>query len=368
MSLVVFERVLTHYRLKFYNYIVEKRGEEIIFLTGKIVNKDGFHTQKKEALFKVVEIPRINILGFEFYRWPLSLLKKGNVIICVLSFVSISNLIYLFIARLRRAKFFWWGHTKNFSKSSKLERLKDSIKLGMIKSSDGFLAYTEKEEEYLRKKKGFQKTKIIALNNTLNSDYIAIVQRSVTAKSINKIREELNLKGNIVVGLIGRLHVLRNAELAIRAVLKISESRPNVRLLLIGDGPEYNRLVNIYFSKPQIIFVGAIEEERLLAPYMRNVDFFVNPGLVGLNLVHTMFYGKTTIVLDKSIHSPEIDYLLHGENGIIVDDNFNSFVSAIERLVDDAPLRVRLGKNAYNYAMDKLSIDNMVNNFLEVKQ
>lgn len=368
MALIIFERVLTHYRLKFYNYLVEHRGEDIIFLTGKIVNKDGFHTQKSSARFKIIEVPKVKLLGFEFYKWPSRLLNKQNVVVCVLSFVSISNLFYLFYARAKGSKFFWWGHTRNFSQDSALEKVKDSIKLGLIRFSNGFLAYTEKEGEHLRQRNAFRESRIICLNNTLDTNYIASIQKEVKQDDILKVNRDLELEGKVVVGLIGRLHALRNTEFAIKAILKINESRENVRLLIIGDGPEYERLLGKYGNKTEIIFVGAIEREKELASYFKNIDFFVNPGLVGLNLVHTMIYQKASIVLEKSIHSPEIGYLIHNENGLISQDNFDSFVYEIEKLINNVSEQLRLGKNAYDYAMEHLTIDNMADKFLEVKR
>jgi glycosyltransferase involved in cell wall biosynthesis len=136
-------------------------------------------------------------------------------------------------------------------------------------------------------------------------------------------------------------------------------------LLIIGDGAEYPYLVDKYSSIKEIVFVGAIEEENELAHYMRRVDFFIHTGLVGLNLVHGMCYGKPSIVLDLPIHSPEIEYLRNEKNGILVRTTAEMKL-AIFRLLSDRDEVNLLGVNALADIKLHLIIQNMSNNFLKI--
>ena len=51
MKIIIFENVLTHYRLKFYNYLIENYNIDIVFMTPSIENSDGFHTNYNNAKF-----------------------------------------------------------------------------------------------------------------------------------------------------------------------------------------------------------------------------------------------------------------------------------------------------------------------------
>ena len=44
-----------------------------------------------------------------------------------------------------------------------------------------------------------------------------------------------------------------------------------------------------------------------------------------------MLYGKTSVIIKRNYHSPEIDYVIDGYNGIICDDE-KIFIKEIESL------------------------------------
>jgi glycosyltransferase involved in cell wall biosynthesis len=365
MKLIIFERVLTHYRLKFYNYLIQNYDVEIIFLTKEIPNYKGFKTNEKLANFKIMKLKYTEVFGFEFYSFPFSILKSDNVIVSLLSFKSLPNIFYAIFRLLIGKKFYFWGHSKNFSKSSYLESFKNHIKGFSALLSSGVLAYTEKEKIRFQSY-GLSSNKIIVLNNTINTDKILKIVDSISNKEILNIEIKYNLKGKLVIGLIGRLHKLRNTEFAINAILNLQYTHKNLVFLIIGEGEEYINLKNKYSTYENIIFVGAIEDEYLLAPLFHNIKFFINPGLVGLNIAHSMIYGKTTVVMKKKYHSPEIDFLIPEYNGILTENSLESFQNGISRLINDSDLLEKLSKNSFIYAKDNLSIDKMAHNFISI--
>lgn len=365
MSLIIFERVLTHYRLDFYNYLSEFHNQDIVFLTGKFENKNGFHTQKNKANFQIIEMKCVKIFGFEFYDWPSSFLNKDNVIVSVLSFAAISNLKYALVAKRKGIKFYWWGHSRNFSKNNFINFVKDKIKILVAKSGTGFLVYTKGEEEILIND-GFNPKKIIALNNTLNTVKINSIIKKISADEIFNTKRNLELNGFITIGLIGRLYKLRNSERAIKAINIINQDKIRAKLLIIGDGPDFKPLSTKYKKNSDIIFLGAIEDQVKLAPFMLSIDFFVNPGLIGLNLVHSMAYGKTSVLVNQKIHSPELYYLENNINGLMSEDNLEDFIEKITLLINDTSILNKLNTNAKTYVTNNLTIENMANNFLNI--
>lgn len=365
MKLVIFERVLTHYRLKFYNYLVENYNIEITFLTKEIPNSEGFKTNENTANFNIIKLKYYKIFGFEFYLFPLSILNSNNVFVCLLSFRSLPNSIYMFYRKIIGKKFYWWGHSRNFSKSSFIETLKDQIKGYLTLFSSGVLAYTEKE------KARFQNyclngNKIVVLNNTVDTKNILNIISNTSVKEIKLIQKKYNLDGKFVIGLIGRLHKFRNTEISIKSILELNKSHKNLVLMIIGDGDEYKGLKLKYSKNSNIIFLGAIEDEAILAPIISNIKFFVNPGLVGLNITHTMIYGKPSVVIDKNYHSPEIDYLIPNFNGILTKNSFESFKDGINNLIINRDLLEKLSKNSFIYAKENLSIEKMGENFISI--
>lgn len=362
MKIVIFERVLTHYRLKFYNFLKEKHGVEVVFLTKEIPNKEGFITDENLAKFKIIKLKYITVLGLEFYLIPFEIIKQNSHFVFLLSFKCVLNFQYLLITRLLGKKFYWWGHSKNFSKNSFISRFLDVIKIKLIHFSNGILAYTEREKERFIKN-NINPNKVIVLNNTVDTSKIFFLKSNINFNETKKIKNTYSLKNKIVIGLIGRLHKLRRAEIAIQVFQKLRLKYNNISLLIIGDGSEFGNLKKNY-SNENIIFIGSIENEVKLAPYMNIIDFFLNPGLVGLNIIHCMAYGKPTITIKRSYHSPEIDYLESGTNGF-VSQNKRNFYEHIEYLINDSKKLDELSKNCLLDSKN-LTIENMALNFLKI--
>src|SRR3546814_15903003 len=73
---------------------------------------------------------------------------------------------------------------------------------------------------------------------------------------------------------------------------------------------------------------------------MRVADALVIPGYVGLAVNHAFAQGLPVVTRRHELHSPEVEYIEHGRNGLIVDGDFDAFVVELARLIDD-PERLR---------------------------
>lgn len=361
MKIIIFENVLTHYRLKFYNYLVEHYNIDIVFMTPNVGNNNGFHTNYNKAKFKIVQIKKIDILNFNIYVWPLKYLKPNNIIVCVLSGTSFFNIFYSFLARIKGVPFYWWGHSRNFALETKLQRIKDFFKLLSIVSSSGMLTYTDNESKRIRKKLGFLTPNLISLNNTVRTDEIFNLIKLNNLSSMNELFAE-----NFCIGMVGRLHSRRFADLGINSFINASKNNKKIRLIIIGDGEEYPRLKNKYSSNKNVIFKGAIEDENILTQYFKIFKFLINPGLVGLNLIHAMSYGKFTLATSRVDHSPEIHFLVNNFNGIITSPNESHFTESIIELISDEKLIDELNLNSIKTVKKELLIENMADSFLKI--
>jgi glycosyltransferase involved in cell wall biosynthesis len=361
MKILIFENVLTHYRLKFYNYLFENYNIDIVFMTPSVRNSDGFLTNYNNAKFEIVKIKKINILNFNIYVWPLKYFKPTNIIVCVLSGRSFFNIFHSFLAKISGVPFYWWGHSRNFALETKFQRIKDFFKLLSIVSSSGMLTYTENESKRIRKKLGFLTPNLISLNNTVRTDEIFNLIKNNNSSSMNELYAD-----NFCIGMVGRLHNRRFADLGINSFINASKNNKKIRLIIIGGGEEYPRLKNKYFLNKNVIFTGTIEDENILTQYFKIFKFLINPGLVGLNLIHAMSYGKFTLATSRIDHSPEIHFLVNKFNGIITDPTEYHFTESIIKLIADEKLRDELNLNSIKTVKKELLIDNMANNFLKI--
>ena len=82
--------------------------------------------------------------------------------------------------------------------------------------------------------------------------------------SQNYVRK-YQLEGKKVLLFVGRLVALKNVEFALRAFIKANLE--NTVFVIVGDGPEKEKLVKIVAGNPAVIFTGRLEGDELYAWY-----------------------------------------------------------------------------------------------------
>jgi glycosyltransferase involved in cell wall biosynthesis len=185
-------------------------------------------------------------------------------------------------------------------------------------------------------------------------------QRYAPAIDGSAVRRRFGLEGAIVVGFISTFQPWHGAGILAQAFARFVAGRPaqreRVRLFMIGAGPELERTRQIVAAAGLdacVQFTGLIEQadgpqylaacDVLASPHVPNADgtpFFGSPT----KLFEYMAMGKAIVASDLDQIG---DVLRHGETAWLVPPaNPVALAAAIERLVDDPPLRSALGEAA----------------------
>lgn len=163
------------------------------------------------------------------------------------------------------------------------------------------------------------------------------------AKSVDR---ELNLQGKPVVLFAGKLTKYKGVEYLIHAATKI-----HGEIVILGDGPEREKLMekakkcgaaNIHWKG----HLGA--GVKKLAPYYSRADVFVAPSVwdepLGLVILEAMAC-RTPVVVTRKGGIPLA--VKDGYNGFFVRPrNSTQIVEKVNKLLDDAVLRRKMGENA----------------------
>lgn len=94
-----------------------------------------------------------------------------------------------------------------------------------------------------------------------------------------EIRKKYHLENTIVIGNIGRLQMQKNQLFLISTMQKLIKKIPNVKLVLVGDGPDKELLeakINKFKLENNVIMVGLQDNVQ---PYLSSFDLFVFPSL-----------------------------------------------------------------------------------------
>ncbi len=168
-----------------------------------------------------------------------------------------------------------------------------------------------------------QYLKTIVIKWGIDPQKISVIYNAFTApaliRSQEEVRQSLGLSGTIIVS-AGRLVPWKGFKTLIRVIKKFRQSRPEIRLLIAGDGPDATQLKN-YITQEQaesyVILLGRIAHEHVLA-YCRAADVFVlNTGYEGLShqLLEVMAMG-TPIITTRVGGNPEL--ITDGVTGSLV--------------------------------------------------
>ena len=130
-------------------------------------------------------------------------------------------------------------------------------------------------------------------------------------------------------------------------------------MIVVGSGPEENKIKEVAERKSWLKYVGP-KFGAELAPYFRCAKALLMPGLVGLVIIDSFVSGVPLFTTDNKIHSPEIAYLLHGENGMMTPYGEDSYSEAVFSYLNSSSPSLSQGclKSAAEYTLGK-----MVENF-----
>ena len=264
-----------------------------------------------------------------------------------------------------------WGHfSSNRRALSKLHPL-DRYRIALAKRVDGCVCYTDHIADliapYVRGKRCF------VARNTLDTPQLFKLYSTLVAEGKARVRNRLGLpeKGRIVV-FIGRLVADKRPEILLD-LHKALGTTQKTALVLIGDGPEYAKLLGRVENEglKNVFLPGAVLRLEDSAPWIYAADVMVCPGYVGLNVNHAFCLGLPIVTCtspDPKIryHSPEIAYLQPNVNGMQARyGDLDELVQAVLAVLDN---RDYFSANALAYARANLKLENMIDGLIEAIQ
>lgn len=157
-----------------------------------------------------------------------------------------------------------------------------------------------------------------------------------------KLRDELNIRNNIILGYVGRLVPAKGLIYLFLAAKQIQQKYPEIALLVVGDGP-YRADLEIISEELKIktIFTGWRADTL---PYYAVMDIFVLPSLFeGLSNVMLEAMAMEKPVVATNVGG-NVDLITNEENGFLVPvQDHKQIAHAVEELIENPELRMRMG-------------------------
>jgi glycosyltransferase involved in cell wall biosynthesis len=220
------------------------------------------------------------------------------------------------------------------------------VRARFISQFDAMIAYSQRgADEYAAL--GFPRNKIFVAHNS-----VAMPPSS----PLTERRSTFDVQP--VILFVGRLQARKRLDSLLRACAEIK----NVRLVIIGDGPERESLETLAQEiYPGAEFIGAKHGVEL-KPYFEEADLFVLPGTGGLAVQEAMSYGLPVIVAQGDGTQ---DDLVRKENGWqIPPDDFDALSFAIKDALSDAARLRKMGAESYRIVKEEINIKKMAATFV----
>lgn len=171
---------------------------------------------------------------------------------------------------------------------------------------------------------------------------------NVNKEKIKDLKKIYNIsKDDLVVIFVGRLAKEKNIEFLIRNHVSLVKHNKNIKLLIIGDGPdmdEYGNLVNELKMQNNIILGGKVPYADIPC-YYQLADIFVTASTTetqGLTVIEAMAGGIAPVCIkDESF----INVVIDGLNGRIF-TNEEEYLKIMKELIDSPKKLQQLSKQA----------------------
>lgn len=157
------------------------------------------------------------------------------------------------------------------------------------------------------------------LGRGIPGEKVAVVPNAVDISSFGvrqprdtNLAQAIGLDGGPVLGFIGSFYAYEGLDLLLRAVAQIREAHPDVKVLLVGGGPQEQRLRSLAGQLEldnTVIFTGRVPHGRVRT-YYELVDIFVYPRLsmrltelvTPLKPLEAMAQGRVVVASDVGGH------------------------------------------------------------------
>jgi glycosyltransferase involved in cell wall biosynthesis len=333
MKVLWLSPTLNHYKAKFLSKLQTDYPLDITVLAGTGREGEGDSMWNEKVSFKLIRLPVLKKdFGFSTkvraelkngigaYDWIMIPKENKNLLL----FLSALSFRFGAGSRGKKTRFFSYNHPLTLEGPRKTGFLNRLITQLYYNRLDRVIFYTEKGCQRMIDGGFIAPEKAFWANNTIDTDGI---DQNYTFCLPDQTQPEILFIGRLVER--KRLPVL----LEYFRALKKQNGLENLKLIVIGDGPQSGIVEEASKNDSNIEWKGAITDESQIAPLMSRASLVFIPGHSGLSVNHALCYGRPFVTFGNIHQPPEIDYVRDGKNGLILTGNSNQNIERIASLL-----------------------------------
>lgn len=166
--------------------------------------------------------------------------------------------------------------------------------------------------------------------------------------------------GEIVVGSVGRLDLMKAHDVLLRAIAQVA----GVRVVILGEGeqrPALEKLAIDLGVRDRLDLLGWVDDPRAYLPEFDVIALPSRSEGFPLAVVEAMLAARPVVATRVGSVSEAV---VDGETGILIDkDDIDGLAVVLCRLRDDPVLRAQLGRRGREVAIACFTVEQMTANY-----
>jgi glycosyltransferase involved in cell wall biosynthesis len=367
VKIVIFQPMLKAYRVPLFerlNQLLSDNGHELRIVLGMPPNSE---LERNDNVFLKTEYYIYN-KSYWLFSNKVHILQDAirqiiwaDLIVTEQANKHLHNYLLILLSFFKFKPFAYWGHGLNRQGDS--SSLSECIKKRLVSEADWWFAYTHSVADYLDQL-GVSRQCISVLNNSIDTLGFKQDLAKLTLAEIEGFKLEYDIAADAQIGLFcGSLHKDKDIGFLLECSLSIRQKNSRFILLIGGEGVD-KELVEQYSNQYDFIkYLGRLDGANKLLAF-KCADVFLMPCMMGLAILDAFSASLPVLTTVNKNHSPEIDYLKSGFNGVITDFTTQSYAQTVLSVLASPFRLAALSENA-RASSEQFSIENMALNFAE---
>lgn len=246
-----------------------------------------------------------------------------------------------------------------------LSFLKDLLKKQNLKKVREIITVSRNNQKILQKLYPEHKEKIKIIHNGIDTVWWQSQLLRFTDEDRKKIKERLFMarENTLIIISIAELHERKGLKHLIEAIPKIVKKFPNIKLVIVGEGPDrqnLEKLIKKLDIEKHVVLIGTQKE---IPKLLKSSDILVLPSrreAFGFVLLEAMITGIPVIASKVGGISEIID----NKNGLLVEsENPEKLSAALIDLIGNPKKRQKLAAAGHKTVLEKFTTKKMAEEY-----
>jgi glycosyltransferase involved in cell wall biosynthesis len=259
---------------------------------------------------------------------PHLLFKRYDVVIFLGADRFLATWIAAAMLRLLGSRVLFWTHGYTRRPTGAAATFRNTF----YRLANGLLMYG-RWAKAVAIEQGFAPEMVHVIGNSLDFDAQQAALNAMSPDRPAQVRRDLfGDDVTPVVSCTTRLVAHRRLDMLLRAAGRLRQLGEPVNIVLVGDGPERGRLIQLAAELGvRVAFEGACYDESRISEILAASNVVVAPGMVGLSAMHALAYGVPVVSQDNpETQMPEFEAIVPGVTGsLFKEGDLDALVDAI---------------------------------------